>query len=139
MWDLFNFQSWGVQNNALWVDAGSDPYIRRGGVTNCGRGKPCSSSIAGEASVFRQVSLDLYNHCSNGMGKVYFTTNNDSGWDEAKSVPYSTSFGSTRTHVWMAQNSRWNGIITGLRIDPAESCNVNAFDPTYYGEITLER
>lgn len=138
LWDLFNFQSWGVQNNALWVDAGSDPYIRRGGLTNCGRGKPCSSSIAGEASVFRQVSLDLYNHCSNGMGKVYFTTNSDSSWNEAKSVPYSTSFGSVRTHVWMAQNSLWNGIITGLRIDPAENCNVNGFDPTYYGEITLE-
>jgi hypothetical protein len=138
LWDLFNFQSWGVSNHALWVDTGFDPYIRRGGLTNCGRSRPCSSSIAAEAAVFHQVFLDLYNHCNSGLGKVYFTTNTEPSWSESKSVPYSTSFGSQRTHVWMAGNSRWNGIITGLRIDPSESCS-SGFDPTYYGEITIER
>lgn len=138
LWDLFNIQSWGVSDNALWVDAGNDPYIRRGGLTNCGRMKPCSSNIAAEATMFRNVYLDLYNLCSSGLGKVYFTTNTSPGWDEEKSVPYSASYGPQHTHVLMANNGRWNGIITGLRIDPSESCSAG-FDPTYYGEITVER
>lgn len=138
LWDLFNLQSWGVADHALWVDAGLDPYIRRGSLTNCGRSKPCSSFIAAEASLFRRVYLDMYNHCSTGTGKVYFTTNTDTGWDEQKSVSFSSPSGSVRTHVNMSSNSRWNGIITGLRIDPAENCSTG-FDPTYYGEITVER
>ena len=139
LWDLFNLQSWGVGNGALYVDAGNDPYIRRGGLTNCSRSKPCSSSIAGEANQFRQVYLDLHNMCSTGVGKVYFTTNSSTSWSEDKSVAYFTSYGAQRTHVWMAGNPRWNGIITGLRIDPAENCSLYSYDPTYYGEITLER
>ncbi len=100
--------------------------------------KPCSSNIAAEATMFRNVYLDLYNLCSSGLGKVYFTTNTSPGWDEEKSVPYSASYGPQRIHVLMANNGRWNGIITGLRIDPSESCSAG-FDPTYYGEITVER
>lgn len=139
LWDLFNIQSWGVSDNALWVDAGFDPYIRRSGLTNCSRAKPCSSSIAAEAASYKQVYLDLYNQCSNGVGKIYFTTNIDQHWDENKSVPYIIKYGAQQTHVWMPINSHWNGIITGLRIDPAESCNAYGWDPTYYGEITIEK
>lgn len=139
LWDLFNFQSWGVSSGALWVDAGSDPYIRRGGNTNCGRSRPCSSNIAAEANTYRQVYLDLYNHCSTGVGKIYFTTNTSTNWSEDKTVPYLTSYGAQRTHVWMPNNSRWNGIITGLRVDPAENCSAVAYDPTFYGEITIEK
>ncbi|HEX3099376.1 MAG TPA: M23 family metallopeptidase [Patescibacteria group bacterium] len=139
LWDLFSIQSWGVSNGALWVDAGNDPYIRRGGLTNCGRlGKCTSSSIAAEAANFRQVYLDLYNGCSTGVGKVYFTTSTSTNWSEDKSVPYFTTYGAQNLHVWMPSNSKWNGIITGLRIDPAESCSPYAYDPTYYGEITIE-
>ncbi len=139
LWDIFNLQSWGVSNGALFVDAGYDPYIRRAGLTNCGKNKPCSSGIAAEANQFNQVYLDLYNNCSTGVGKIYFTTNNSSSWSEDKSVSYLTSFGAQRTHVWMPSNPRWSGIITGLRIDPAENCLPYAYDPTYYGEITIER
>jgi hypothetical protein len=139
LWDLFNFESFGVGNGALYVDAGSDPYIRRGGNTNCNRSKPCSSSIAAEANQFRQVYLDLYNHCSTGVGKIYFTTNTSPNWSEDKTVPFFSNYGSQRLHVWMPSNSRWNGIITGLRVDPAENCSPGIYDPTYYGEITIER
>lgn len=139
LWDLFNFESFGVGNGALYVDAGFDPYIRRGGNTNCNRTRPCSSSIAAEANQFRQVYLDLYNQCSSGVGKVYFTTNTSPSWSEDKTVPYLSSYGSVRKHVWMLGNSRWNGIITGLRVDPADNCSPGIYDPTYYGEITVER
>lgn len=139
LWDLFNFQSFGVGDGALYVDAGPDPYIRRGGNTNCGRSRPCSSSVAAEANQFKQVYLDLYNHCSTGVGKVYFTTNTSTNWSEDKTVSYLSNHGSQRTHVWMGNHPRWNGVITGLRIDPAENCMPGFFDPTYYGEITIEK
>lgn len=139
LWDLFNFQSFGVSNNALWVDAGFDPYIRRGGLTNCGRPRPCSSNVTVEASNYSRVYLDLYNHCLAGGSKIYFTTNSSPGWSESKAVPYYPSLGSWRGHVRMAGNSNWRGVITGLRVDPSEQCNPYLFDPTYYGEITIER
>lgn len=139
LWDLFNFQSFGVGNGALWVDGSSDPYIRRGGLTNCNKSRPCNSGITAEANTYRQVYLDLHNNCSTGVGKIYFTTNSSQNWSEDKSVSYFTSLGPQRTHVWMPGNSKWNGLITGLRVDPAENCSPFIADPTYYGEITLER
>lgn len=139
LWDLFNFQKWNVANDALMVDAGFDPYIRRGGLTNCGRTKLCSSNVSAEASTFHQVYLDLNNQCSTGMGKIYFTTNTSPSWGEDKVVNYFTRYGSTTTHLWMASHPKWNGIVTGLRVDPADQCSPVTFDPTYYGEITIER
>jgi hypothetical protein len=139
LWDLFNFQSFGVDDNALWTDSGFDPYIRRGGLTNCGRSKPCSSSVAAEASEYSQVYLDLANQCLSGSSKIYFTTSLSPGWSESKTVFYYPSAGSWRGHVYMASNSNWRGVITGLRVDPSEQCNPYAWDPTYYGEITIER
>lgn len=41
-------------------------------------------------------------------------------------------------HIYMTKSSEWKGIITGLRIDPAINCSIGN-DPTYYGEITIER
>jgi hypothetical protein len=139
-WDLFNFQSWGVSNDALWIDGGNDPYIRRGGTTNCGLSTPCSSGISAEAGMYPRVYLDLYNVCLNNPGKIYFTTSSEPNWDEAKSVEYYPGGqGPYQQHISMNQNSHWQGIITGLRIDPAVNCNPNASDPTYFGEITIER
>lgn len=139
LWDLFNFQSWGVTNNALWTDSGNDPYIRRGGLSNCGLNKRCNTGISAEALEYQDVYLDLYNQCTTGIAKVYFTTKTDPGWSESKSVSYYPWYGAYNTHVRMAGHPKWSGIITGLRVDPSESCNPNIWDPTYFGEITLER
>lgn len=138
LWDLYNLQSWGVGNGAMWMDGVYDPYIKRGGLTNCGKNKLCSSAVAADAQMYQQVYLDLNNQCYDGLGKIYFTTKDDPNWDENKTVLYASRFGAQQVHVWMRHNPSWNGIITGLRIDPAEQCG-SGFDPTYYGEITVER
>lgn len=139
LWELFNIQRWGVSNDALWVDGFGDTYIRRGGDVNCGQSRPCSSSIAAEASMYPKVYLDLYNVCFSNPGRIYFTTSSSSNWSETKSVPYfPTAQGPYQQHIFMTQNSEWKGIITGLRIDPGVSCS-SGDDPTYYGEITVER
>jgi len=139
LWNLFNFQSWGVSGSALWTDSGPDPYISRGGLSNCGFGAPCSSNITAEAKEYSSVFLDTYNQCTSGIGKVYFTTNEDSYWSESKSVRYYPWYGEFADHIYMQSNPNWRGIVTGLRIDPAENCNRYIWDPTYYGEITIER
>jgi len=139
LWELFNIQHWGVSNDALWVDGVGDTYIRRGGDVNCGQTKPCSSSFAAEASMYPKVYLDLYNVCFSNPGKIYFTTSSSPNWDETKSVAYfPTGQGPYQQHIFMTQNSEWKNIITGLRIDPGVNCS-SGDDPTYYGEITIER
>lgn len=141
LWDLFNFHSWDVEDGALWVDGGYDSYIRRGGLTNCGLNKPCSSSIVAEASDYKSIYLDLYNGCSViGSGKIYFTTRAENYWSESKVIHYyPPTTGSYNATISTLLNPKWTGLITGLRIDPSESCNPYGYDPTYYGEIGLVR
>ena len=140
LWDLFNWQSWGVSNGALSIDAGYDPYIRRGGLTNCGLSKPCSSSILAEASDYQSVYLDVSSLCQTGVGKIYFTTKNENFWDENKTVNYyPNSTGGYRGSITMSWHNKWTGVITGLRIDHSENCNPYSSDPIYFGEIGIVR
>lgn len=139
LWDIANWQNWGVSNDALWVDGVGDTFISRGSDTNCGQTRPCSSRIAAEASMYPRVYLDLHNVCFSNPGKIYFTTSSSPGWDETKSVAYYPSGpGAYQQHIYMTQNSEWKGVITGLRIDPGVNCS-SGNDPTYYGEVTVER
>ncbi len=139
LWDLFNLQSWGVSGSALWMDGWYDPYIKRNGLTNCGLSKPCSSSIAAEATDYTQVYLDLYNHCTGYSGKIYFATNHEPNFDETKVLYYyPPSTGQFTGVIDASWHYKWSGVITGLRIDPSEQCSYG-FDPTYYGHIGLLR
>lgn len=141
LWDLYNFSTWGMQDGSLWMDGNTDPFIRRGGITGCGLNKPCSSSIAIDSSEFKTVFLDLYNSCASSYGKVYFITSQENSWDESKTVYYFTSsvFGGLTARIDMSVNPKWSGVISGLRIDPAEQCLVGIYDPVYFGEIAILR
>lgn len=61
LWDIANWQGWGVSNDALWVNSVGNTFISRGADTNCGRAWPYSSRIAVEASLYPRVYLDRYN------------------------------------------------------------------------------
>jgi murein DD-endopeptidase MepM/ murein hydrolase activator NlpD len=141
LWDLYNWSSWGVEDSAMWMDGGYDPYVARGGLTNCGLNRRCSSSFAAEADTYASVYLDLYNNCqTGGFGKIYFTTSREPNWSESKTIGfYPPNTGSFRGRIATNWHYKWTGIITGLRIDPSENCSPNSFDPTYFGEIRLER
>ncbi|HMQ02013.1 MAG TPA: M23 family metallopeptidase [Candidatus Doudnabacteria bacterium] len=140
LWDIFNWSSWGVSDDALWMDGGWDPHVARGGTTNCGLSKPCSSSFAAEADDYRTVYLDLYNVCPSSYGKIYFMTNQEPYWSESKTIGYYPPYtGLYRGHIYAGWHWKWTGIITGLRVDPAEYCDSRSFDPTYYGEIAIKR
>jgi hypothetical protein len=138
LWDLFNIKSWGVGNGALVVDGEFDPYIRRGGITYCGYRRPCSNMVNAEADQYKEVYLDIYNDCSSGVGKIYFTTDTSPRWDEAKTIMYLTNYGYMNAHIWVGWHPLWTGTITGIRVDPADQCS-SLWDPNYFGEITIER
>lgn len=140
LWDLFNWQSWGVSGDALWMDGGYDPHIRRGGLTHCAVRWMCSSSFAVEADTYKSVYLDLYNGCSAYNAKLYFTTSAEPYWSESKTIPYfPPAIGQFRGTIYAGWHPKWTGIITGLRVDPSESCSPWNFDPTYFGEIAIRR
>src|SRR5947209_5911754 len=139
-WDLFNFSSFGVSNGAMWMDGNADPHVSRGGTTNCGMSRPCSSYITVEADQYKYVDVEMNNQCVNNPLQIYFTTKDSPDWGETKRVDYylpDTGFNSI--HVDMTQNSSWHGIVTGLRIDPAMNCQAAVFDPTYFNNITVQR
>jgi murein DD-endopeptidase MepM/ murein hydrolase activator NlpD len=138
--DLLNIGSWGVSGGALWVDPGFDTYVVRGGETYCGKNKPCSTAITAEASQYSSVLVDMYRFCSSNPAKVYFTTKDEPYWSESKSVSFwPGGAGYFRGSVWMRQNAKWAGVITGIRLDPAETCSATERDYIYLGEITIER
>lgn len=140
LWDIFNWQNWGVSGGAMWTDGGYDPYVRRGGLTYFGFGAPMSSSIAAEASDYNYVYLDTYNHCSSNYGKIYFTTSEDSNWDESKTIYYYPPYrGYYNSKIYVGWHYKWRGVITGLRIDPSENCSPYSWDPVYFGEIAITR
>lgn len=137
LWDIFNFQSFGVSGDALWLDGSQDPYIQHGGFTNCGLSVKCSSGLSIEASQAKYLTMDMYNRCVSGLGKIYFTTNQEPFFDEIKTLSYIVvSTGALQPKIYTLNHYKWRGLITGLRIDPAENCSP-AFDPNYFGEIKL--
>lgn len=141
LWDIFNWQNWGVSGGAMWMDGSWDPHIARGSLTNCGLNRPCSGFLSAEATDYQQVYLDLYSLCNTGgVGKIYFTTKQEPFWSESKTVSYYPPlFGPYYGTVYMGWHPKWTGIITGLRIDPAEHCSPSLSDPVYFGEVALRR
>ena len=141
-WTASNVASFSISGDAAVVDGNVDPYIwRSSGTVPCtdfSSSRPCSSAIAAEASLYRTVGLDLnLSACYDNPLKVYFITSVSGSWDEAKSVTaYPSAVG--QTHIYMGGNPNWTGLITGIRIDPAGTCNPNAHDPDYVGYITIE-
>lgn len=134
LWDVFNWASWGVSGGALWMDGVVDPYVRRGCNTY-----PCDAAVSAESSMYKRIHLNMYNHCVSNPLTIFFTTSNSATWDPAKSVTWNLAgTGPADFHVSMNGNGNWSGIITGIRVDPATGCG-GGLDPTYYGNITIER
>ena len=55
-------------------------------------------------------------------GQIFFLTNQDSNWDEAKSVLFTLTPGAIfRTYnILMSENPAWRGTITKIRFDPVD-------------------
>lgn len=139
-WSVINLESSGVSDSALWVDGAGDSYIQRNNNVPCGRAHPCSGKIAAEAAIYKKVHLNMFNQCYSNPLKIYFTTSTNPNWREEQSVSYTLpNWGANDIHVPMSQNPYWTGVVKEIRIDSAEYCTPGAFDPNYFGNITIER
>ncbi|KKH57347.1 hypothetical protein DU74_06770 [Methanosarcina mazei] len=99
-----------VEDGRLFLDpAGSDPLIEKNGLYL-------------DASTAKFVSIGMSSNCPDNVGTVYFTTSESPSYGEDKKFQFTvTTPGWYDYSVSMADNSLWEGTVTGIRIDPANN------------------
>lgn len=120
-WAGTNLSALRTSSQILVVDpAGADPYI-------------ASPTITADGNVFRHVKLRLASNALDGSGAIYFKTSTSNSYSESKKVTFNvTSFCSlcgnapyADYEVTMSGNPNWTGVITGIRLDPANNGRAN--------------
>lgn len=106
-WTLVNGDHAGFDGRAWKFEPGADPQV-------------VSPAMAEDASKYNAVEVVMDSTASNHAGRIYFTTQASPGYSEDKSVGYTlVPNGDYRAYfVYMGANPNWQGIITGLRVDP---------------------
>jgi hypothetical protein len=92
------------------TSTGTDPYLY----------SPDNLNV--DTSIYKKIKIRMTNGTSNTIGKVYFITNADTTWNEAKSVEFTptANSGYTEYTLDMGANSNWVGTIRKLRYDPVQ-------------------
>ncbi len=111
-WTPMNVDAWSVHHDAFFIDpSGIDPYIF----------SPPLSSV--DASDYDSVETKIISNCPDRSGAIYFTTDSSPVYDPDKLVPFEViNDGQWREYkIFMGDHAKWQGQITGIRIDPAES------------------
>lgn len=108
-WRLVNGSYEGFDGNLWRFEPGDDPQL-------------VSPAFAVDAGKVNAVEVVLDSRTTNKTGKVYFTTQASGSYSEDKSVGFTLvpkADGSPRAYlVYTGGNSAWQGLITGLRVDP---------------------
>ena len=114
-WTFSNMESFSVNSGALFIDsAASDPYIT-------------SPTIAVSASSYNTIQFRMASNAPDGIGNIYFITTADKVYTESKKVIFTVKNepgGHANWYeysIYMGDNQNWNGTITGIRIDPANT------------------
>jgi hypothetical protein len=124
-WRAINISGAVVQSGILFIDpAGADPNI-------------VGPDISVSASTYQYVDLNMASNAPDGNGNIYFKTQAENAFNENKKVSFSvfncappsanptvSCYGHAPFHryfVNMASHQKWNGIITGIRVDPADN------------------
>jgi hypothetical protein len=109
------------------TSTGSDPGIY----------SPDNLSIIAKQNPY--IHIRMKNSANDTAGKIYFITENDQKWNEAKSVgffvnPNDNSYTDYYVPMWNCQN--WNGSIKAMRFDPITS--VGGFSIDMIGLLILQ-
>lgn len=137
-WLPVNVEQFQISRGAYQMVSGNDPRIWRYHWVPCefNWDKPCTGAIAAEASLYQLVVVEMDLACVSNPVQIYFITDSDPVWDENKSVSFNYTYAASYW-VNMEVNSRWRGIVTGLRIDPARNCSPYRADSDWIYEISL--
>lgn len=125
-WRAINISAGGgaVQSGVLFIDpSGADPYV-------------VGPDISVNASAYPYISLNMASNAPDGFGNIYFKTQSENAFNENKKVPFSvfncappgpnptvSCYGHAPFHQYtvdMSRHAKWTGVITGIRVDPAE-------------------
>ena len=115
-WTIYNISAASVSGGNLFMDPwGSDPYL-------------FSPYISLNASSYPYVQTRMASNALDGNGLIYFKTNSENFYSEDKKVPFTVyncylcGNASFQTYsVYTGGHAKWTGIITGIRLDPAQS------------------
>lgn len=116
-WTIYNISAASVSGGTLFMDpwdTPNDPYL-------------FSPYISLGASNYLYVKTRIASNALDGNGLVYFKTNTENYFSEDKKVSFTLSncylCGNASFFpysIYMGGNAKWSGIITGIRLDPAE-------------------
>lgn len=92
-----------------------DPYIS-------------SSPLSIKANNFNSIEVRMASNTSNQKGAIYYKTQSDDNYDDNKRVEFTVNT-DTAYHaypIYLAGDlGRWQGTITGIRIDPSNDTSIN--------------
>ena len=120
-WLPYNYDGWAVGGGFLYLDPnGADPFIT-------------SPDIFIDASVLPYVEVKMASNAPDGNGYVYFKTETENDYNEDKRVHFDVSNCANCNDnasfedysIPMGGHPKWNGKITGIRIDPANNGSSN--------------
>ncbi|WP_157261749.1 hypothetical protein [Paenibacillus sp. A3] len=114
-WSAFNQMTRNVSDGILSLEVtGTDPYMIS------------SDYLSIDAVNFKFMKIRLKNNSNKSLAQLYFVTNSDGTWDEAKSVAFPIKANSDYTDyiVNLSSNSSWSGTIKQIRLDPITTGNI---------------
>jgi hypothetical protein len=96
-----------------------------------------SPDLAIHADATETVSILMSNQNDDTNGRIYFRTPSDDGYSQVQSVGFAVdNSGDWLTYdVDMSVNDGWDGMVTGLRVDPIET---GSGDPLGVGHVRLD-
>lgn len=110
-----------VQSNGLYIidPIGPDPWIEINGFSL-------------DASTAKNLIIRMSSNCQDNNSAVYFKTSDSPSFSEDKKINFLVTTGPEwyEYTILMSGNVFWKGIITGLRIDPADYGNPDTEDNT---------
>lgn len=118
-WRTFNTSGTSVSSGILFIDpAGLDPFI-------------VGPDINVDAGTYRYVQMRLASNAQDRYGNIYFKTRSENYYSDDKRVEFTVSncppsscggnaSFATRS-IYVGGHAKWRGVITGIRIDPANN------------------
>ena len=108
-----------VQDDGFFIidPVGPDPWIE-------------NNYLSIDASPVDSIKIRMSSNCNDDIGAIYFSTEESPGFDENKKIGFTVSLGPEwyEYNISVSENPHWEGVVTALRIDPADHGNPSPDD-----------
>ncbi len=117
-WKASNVEDQSVNGGRYFINPQiTDPYIY-------------SAALSLNSGSYDAIEINMASNAPDGNARIYFKTESSPSYSESKMVEFKVNNnGNWQTYtIYMANHNLWQGTITGIRIDPAESGRVSGID-----------